>query len=237
MAFGFCAIKQNPPRIHSRGICHFTCYNMSITQKLVKVQTELKSPKNQRNSFGNYNYRSCEDILEAVKPLLSEQGLLLTISDDIVEVGGRVYIKATATVSDGENSQSVSAFAREIEDKLNKEGKPSMDQAQITGSTSSYARKYALNGLFCIDDTKDADSNEQRTQTESPKAQAQYASEPQKPWINKKDIEDPKFEEALKQNKKSGKTAQEVVRAIRQKWAVNKAYAGMIEDIYKVIAI
>lgn len=133
---------------------------MGIYSQLAKVQQALKAPKNQRNNFGNYNYRSCEDILEAVKPLLIANDLALTISDEMVEVGGRIYVKATAILyaTDGNptgayiQSITVSAFARE------EETKKGMDSAQITGSASSYARKYALNGLFCIDDTKDPDS-------------------------------------------------------------------------------
>ena len=117
---------------------------------LAEIQLNLKAPKNQFNSFGKYSYRNCDDILEAVKPLLN--GLLLTISDEIVQVGSRIYIKATVTITDGENSVSNSALAREAETKKG------MDDAQITGAASSYARKYALNGLFCIDDNKDADS-------------------------------------------------------------------------------
>lgn len=119
---------------------------------LNKIQKELKAPKNQRNNFGNYNYRSCEDILEAVKPLLGTATLIL--SDDIVLIGDRFYVKATVTLKDADKSVSASAFARE---SLDKKG---MDTAQITGAASSYARKYALNGLFCIDDTKDADTQE-----------------------------------------------------------------------------
>lgn len=131
---------------------------MNIREKLAAVQAALKAPKGQYNSFGKYPYRSCEDILEAVKPLLKERGLALTLSDDIVECGGRIYIKATACVKDVESleTESTSAFAREPE---NKKG---MDDSQITGTASSYARKYALNGLFCIDDTKDADTEESR---------------------------------------------------------------------------
>jgi hypothetical protein len=121
-------------------------------ETLVKIQNELKVPKGNLNKFGNYKYRSAEDILEAVKPLLVEQGLTLTISDDIILVGDRFYVKATATVTDGKESVSTTAFARE---SLDKKG---MDTAQITGASSSYARKYALNGLFCIDDTKDSDA-------------------------------------------------------------------------------
>lgn len=122
-----------------------------LIQKLSKIQAELKAPKSQYNNFGKYSYRNCEDILEAVKPMLN--GLVLTISDDIQVAGDRVYIKATATITNGVDSISNSALAREA---ITKKG---MDDSQITGSTSSYARKYALNGLFCIDDTKDADSS------------------------------------------------------------------------------
>jgi hypothetical protein len=120
--------------------------------KMVKIQSELKAPKNQVNSFGKYKYRSCEDIIEAVKPILAKEGLYMNISDEIVEVGGKNYVKAVATIFDGENQISSSAVARESIDKKG------MDDAQQTGATSSYARKYALNGLFGIDDTKDADA-------------------------------------------------------------------------------
>jgi len=118
------------------------------------IQSELKAPKGQTNKFGGYSYRSAEDILEAVKPLLNKYNCFLTVSDEIVEVGGRVYVKATATVheSHSDSIASTTAFAREAEVKKG------MDDAQITGSASSYARKYALNGLFAIDDTKDADA-------------------------------------------------------------------------------
>ena len=121
-------------------------------EKLIKIQSELKAPKNQRNNFGNYNYRSCEDILEAVKPLLVKHGCTLTISDEIKPFNERIYVQATATLFDGKESVTVTAFAREAETKKG------MDEAQITGAASSYARKYALNGLFLIDDTKDADA-------------------------------------------------------------------------------
>lgn len=124
----------------------------SLTGKLSAIQSELKAPKGQRNSFGNYNYRSCEDILEAVKPLLAKHNLSLTLADTIEVAYDRVYVKATATLTDGEQVVETTAFAREEE---NKKG---MDGAQVTGAASSYARKYALNGLFCIDDTKDSDA-------------------------------------------------------------------------------
>ena len=139
---------------------------MKLHEKLLAIQTKLKAPKGQYNNFGKYSYRSAEDILEAVKPLNAEQGVLLTITDEIKEIGGRVYVVATATVSDGTDTLQVSAFAREPE---NKKG---MDDSQITGATSSYARKYALNGLYAIDDNKDADTDEHKQQQDNaPKKQ------------------------------------------------------------------
>ena len=122
-----------------------------IENKLLEVQRVLKAPKGQYNSFGKYKYRSCEDILEAVKPVCHAAGLLLTLSDDVVAVGPFNYVKAMACVHFGEETMTSTAMAREA---IEKKG---MDTAQITGAASSYARKYALNGLFCIDDTKDGD--------------------------------------------------------------------------------
>ncbi len=127
----------------------------TLEERLLDLQAELKAPKNQYNKFGGYSYRSSEDIVEAVKPLAKKYGLLLTLSDDIVVFGGRIYVKATAMVSDIKNpekSKQSTAFAREPDTKKG------MDESQITGAASSYARKYALNGLFAIDDTKDADT-------------------------------------------------------------------------------
>lgn len=123
-----------------------------MIEKLIKIQQELKVPKNRRNTFGNYNYRSAEDIVEAAKPLCNENGLVLNLSDEMVEVGGRVYVKATASLNDGTMSMVAQGWAREAETKKG------MDEAQITGSASSYARKYALNGLFAIDDVADPDA-------------------------------------------------------------------------------
>lgn len=127
---------------------------MGICEKLNKIQVSLNAPKNQRNNFGNYNYRSCEDILEAVKQLLKEHKCVLKISDNIELIGDRYYIKSTATIKDCETSEeeSCTAYARE------EESKKGMDSSQLTGATSSYARKYALNGLLAIDDCKDSDS-------------------------------------------------------------------------------
>lgn len=127
----------------------------TIHERLVTIQQELKVAKSQHNNFGNYNYRSCEDILEAVKPLLD--GLSLIINDEIVSIGERYYVKATAYLADGKDLLESTAYAREAE---NKKG---MDEAQVTGATSSYARKYALNGLFAIDDTKDADTMDNKS--------------------------------------------------------------------------
>ena len=123
-------------------------------QKLARVQSELNAPKDKKNSFGGYNYRNVENIYEAVKPLLLKEGLVLSITDEVIEISDRIYIKATATVTDGFGSLSATGFARETGMKKG------MDEAQITGSCSSYARKYALGGLFLIDDNKDIDSLE-----------------------------------------------------------------------------
>lgn len=128
-------------------------YKISIMEELRKIQMMLKAPKGQLNKFGGYRYRSCEDILTAVKPLLAENECTLTITDDIIQVGDRVYVKATATLKNAKGEQeTTTAFARE------EEMKKGMDESQVTGASSSYARKYALNGLFCIDDTRDADA-------------------------------------------------------------------------------
>lgn len=135
-------------------------------KSLASIQMELKAPKGQYNSFGKYAYRSCEDILEAVKPLLAKHGLTLMLMDKPVAVGSRIYIEATAKLMGGsEDAVEVTAYAREPDDKKG------MDASQITGTASSYARKYALNGLFLIDDTKDADTDEYKAQTSSGKAQ------------------------------------------------------------------
>nr|DAK10229.1 MAG TPA: ERF superfamily protein [Caudoviricetes sp.] len=123
-----------------------------LNQRVGDIQHKLKAPKGQYNSFGKYNYRSCEDILESVKPLLKEHNLALLIDDEIVQIGERYYVKATAKITDGRECVSATAYAREPDTKKG------MDESQITGATSSYARKYALNALLCIDDTKDADT-------------------------------------------------------------------------------
>ncbi len=143
--------EEHPPQ---RPSGHQTKPDRKVTNQIImqlsKIQQQLKAPKGQLNKFGNYKYRSCEDILSAVKPLLN--GLSLVISDEVILIGDRYYIKATATLSDGTNSIHATGYARESEQRKG------MDDGQLTGAASSYARKYALNGLFAIDDTKDADT-------------------------------------------------------------------------------
>ena len=142
-----------------------------MNDKLMRIQGKLKAPKGNYNSFGKYKYRSCEDILEAVKPLLAEEGLALTLSDEIEQIGDRYYVRATASLYENDNLIGiVSAYARE------EDAKKGMDASQITGTASSYARKYALNGLFLIDDTKDADTDEYASQT----AHEEYATTTEK---------------------------------------------------------
>ena len=149
-------------------------------KELIAIQSELKAPKSQFNKFGGYKYRKAEDILEAVKPLLNEQKCTLTITDDIVMVGNRIYVKATATIKNEKGEcETTTGWARE------EETKKGMDASQITGASSSYARKYALNGLFAIDDNADSDTTndgqhqeaQQQTQTQQPAAQQYHPSD------------------------------------------------------------
>lgn len=167
---------------------------MSLVQKLINIQKELKAPKNQRNNFGKYNYRSCEDILEAVKPLNAEQGLLLTIRDEIEYIDGRHYVKAVCEITDGENTITSCAYAREVD---NRKG---MDEAQVTGSASSYARKYALNGLYLIDDTKDVDTEAHQKQVK----RSQKQNNQQPPKNNERSFGDYKTEVTQKAIKLGG---------------------------------
>ena len=155
-------------------------------ENLQKIQAELKAPKNQRNNFGKYNYRSCEDILEAVKPLLKKYNCTLTISDEIKELGNILFVESVAVISDGENQ--VHAKAQAGIDPNSK----GMDIAQSFGSSSSYSRKYALNGLFLIDDTKDADSTNTHGKATS------KASNDDKGWLNENTPEFKKVKAYLK---------------------------------------
>lgn len=161
---------------------------MNIFEKLLNIQTELKAPKNRHNNFGNYKYRSAEDILEAVKPLCKKYNAVLMLFDTAQEIGDQNYIVATVTLWDAEGDHQklqTTAMAREAESKKG------MDDSQVTGTASSYARKYALNGLFCIDDTKDADTDEYHHETAQNRSQqartnqkAQTPTQQEKPPVN-----------------------------------------------------
>lgn len=198
---------------------------MKLHEKLLAIQTKLKAPKGQYNSFGKYSYRSAEDILEAVKPLNAEQGVLLTITDEIKEVGGRIYVVATATVSDGTDELKVSAFAREPE---NKKG---MDDSQITGATSSYARKYALNGLYAIDDNKDADTDEHKQQQENaPKKQQAQKQQTQKQQQQAKEPTEQELHEIVEKYARNIE-ALGVDRAKLIEYVCNKHNVGNLFDL------
>ena len=173
----------------------------SLVKHLSVIQQRLNAPKSQFNSFGKYSYRNCEDIMTALKPFLVD--VYVTVSDDVVMIGDRFYVKATATISDGENSITNTAFARE---SLDKKG---MDASQLTGATSSYARKYALAGLFLIDDNKDADSHDNtKQQAKVNEAPAFALDDAAKEWIiavkhDRKvadQIEDPAFKKFILDN-------------------------------------
>ena len=156
---------------------------MKIHEKLLDIQTTLKAPKGQFNSFGKYKYRNCEDILESLKPLLKKNKVVLLVNDDVVSVSNRIYIKATVTLQDVESEEKIetSAFARE------EDVKKGMDGSQITGSSSSYARKYALNAMFAIDDTKDSDVTNQGENKENTKTTTQSKTTGNKKEITEED--------------------------------------------------
>ena len=213
-------------------------------KELIAIQQELKAPKGQYNSFGKYRYRSCEDILEAVKPLLAKHGCMLTLSDDICELGTtytlhtentdnrgniknsdfsgtRVYVVATATLTNAEGfSVSTRAYARE---DITKAG---MDDAQITGSASSYARKYALNGLFCIDDTKDADTDEQHKQTTAHNTAQNTAPKPEPPKLTQEEKDDFELAKADVRNATTREAIRDIVKARE-----GTAYHSMLREI------
>ena len=212
--------------------------NIDFYKKLMRIQSDLKAPKGQKNAFGGYKYRSCEDILEAVKPLLRREEMILIISDEIVSVEGRVYIKATATVSDGVTFMKAEALAREADTKKG------MDPSQVTGATSSYARKYALNGLFCIDDTKDADTDAYTKQTQEKEKKPDFGSaskpEPQQTESDQPfNIEEPEEESAelrgLRELMKKDKiTEDQVLGAFKGKFsAIENIDKKSINDLIK----
>lgn len=191
---------------------------------LRSIQCELKAPKGQYNSFGKYSYRSCEDILEAVKPLLDKYKATVYITDEVVSVGDRIYVKATATFVDKDGKEvSVSAFARE---PVARKG---MDEAQVTGATSSYARKYALNGLFLIDDNKDADTDESRNESEA----RSKASGSDTPKSDAPKVQRPNYtaEQLAKMKKWTDGTFTEDELAEFRKRCCGADYADAIEDI------
>lgn len=193
----------------------------TIHQKLIAIQTELKAPKSQFNKFGGYNYRNCEDILEAVKPLCAKHDVVPLLSDEIVMIGERYYVKGIAKITDGKDEIITTAFARESFDKKG------MDESQITGSASSYARKYALNGLFCIDDTKDADfmDNSQN------KKQASTPTQTTKP----KEKHVAGYNEFLKIQKKKNVPPVEITKYVAAEF--KKPRVGMLDEFEMVAAL
>ena len=201
---------------------------MDILEKLGIIQTKLKAPKNQFNKFGNYYYRNAEDIQEAVKPLLAETKAVLTISDDISVIGDRFYVKATAKLIDAESSDSVevTAFARE---PVERKG---MDDAQVTGATSSYARKYALCGLFLLDDTKDPDSmdNSQKPTTTPKRAATQQTKDEKKSLL----LSPAQMQMIEAEMKRTGVSVQQILKrtgANELKWLTPEEADNVIKDL------
>jgi len=191
-------------------------------KELISIQSELKAPKNQFNSFGGYKYRSCEDILEAVKPLLAKNKCTLSIADEMVAVGNRVYVKATCTLRNEKGETEVTtACARESESKKG------MDEAQITGAASSYARKYALNGLFAIDDTKDADvTNTHGKEAPAPAPKPVKKSAPKQEIVSV-ELNDEEFKLAARANE--CKTVEDMANLAKQLIAENKWTANLAQ--------
>lgn len=205
-------------------------------EKLLIIQSELKAPKNQRNSFGQYNYRSCEDILEALKPLLLANKCTLTLNDELILIGERYYIKATATLTDGAKSIQVNAFARE------EETKKGMDGSQITGASSSYARKYALNALFLIDDQKDSDATnihkDEPKQAENKEVkQAEQLTDSQRPtitnWMSESIFNQIKDSFKGGENEKVEKAMKNYKGYSKPPYGMKKAYKEELEKLIK----
>ena len=209
---------------------------MTLAEALVSIQGRLKAPKNKYNKFGGYYYRSCESILEAVKPLLIEYGVLMTIQDDLVSIGNRYYIKAIVTLQKGGESICNSGYAREDDSKKG------MDGSQITGTSSSYARKYALNGLLLIDDTKDADTDEFHNVTSQPvkktvaqqpsTKQAQQPAQPATSIFNEMDVE---VELAAEQEALSCQSSLELTATWNKYKTMNPAFAKAGSIFYKAV--
>ena len=188
---------------------------MSIGTKLLNIQQKVNAPKNQYNKFGGYNYRSCEDILQAVKPVLAENNCTLTIQDELIQIGDRYYVKATAQLvdCDDETKATSQAYARE------EESKKGMDGSQITGSASSYARKYALNGLFCLDDTKDADA----TNTDDDKKQQERPQQNKPAQAQQDKPSDAQFKKLAAAANKAGYSPEAMGDLLRTKYSVESS--------------
>lgn len=211
----------------------------TFNEKVVSVQSSLKAPKGQFNKFGKYNYRSLEDINEAVKPLLAKEGLKLTISDELVLIGDRIYVKSTAHLSDGSEYINVSGYAREAESKKG------MDESQITGTASSYARKYALNGLFLIDDTKDADTNEnqnernERSKTQSNKRPPQESKGTKSADKNSKELSNAQRDMAIHKmtefSNAQSMTIQQATEKLFPYLKINSKLSDLTSDDYGVL--
>jgi len=186
-----------------------------MIDKLTLIQSELNAPKSRHNSFGNYSYRSLEDILEAVKPYLKREGLVLTLTDTIEHIGDNYYVKATARLTDGNQELQASAYAREAFEKKG------MDVAQITGSASSYARKYCLNGLFLIDDTKDPDTDEYKMKEQHDNKSLRPGENKSLKWLNEAG------------DGKTGTTREEFLK-VEQKVKDRKIAPFQLREYYKV---
>jgi len=186
-----------------------------LIQKILDIQAGLDVPKNRWNDFGGYNYRNCEDILQALKPLLIEQDVLQTLTDEVLEINGDAYVKATVTVTDGENEISTTAYARE------QQSRKKMDAAQLTGTASSYARKYALNGMWNIDDVKDPD-----TSAHNPEETGNGQSDDDKEWLNESDKD--RWMKAEKYVKGGGNP-----HDLRKKYKVSKQNMEYFEELYR----
>ena len=204
---------------------------MGIFEKLMRIQTEIKAPKNLFNSFGKYKYRNAEGICEAVKPYLAKENVSLVLSDEIVEVGGRIYVKAVARLFDNESTEEIytTAFARE---SVEKKG---MDDSQITGMASSYARKYALNGLFLLDDTKDADSDEYKKETDAKEEMKSHEKETEQ--IASQTINSIKVKALIKRCEDEGvsqKKVQAMYRVNSFEELTEKQYANIHENWNKI---
>lgn len=202
---------------------------MEAKNYLAEFQSKLKAPKGQYNNFGKYKYRSAEDIVEAVKPIINPEGFSLILSDEIIQVGERIYVKAIVTLSNGTINYQTTAFAREEEEKKG------MDSSQITGAASSYARKYALNGLFAIDDTADSDAtNDHYDKKQSHDNQVQNKETDEKPWLDDKTIKKilgtMRLEKPIMIGSVTFNNNNEIVDYVTKKYRMKKVYKEQLMD-------